>query len=322
MSTIQESFVVKIPCSTANLGPGFDSIGMALNRYLTLHFFPSDRFEITLSSDHADEQNIPLDHNNLIIRVMKKAFAERREPFPTFHLRIQNEIPLARGLGSSAAAIVGGYMAANQIMGNPWTIDDLFQRATAWEGHPDNVGPSLFGGVTIGSWDGKMATVVPCDPPDVPILAVIPEQVLFTKKARAILPSSYSRQEAVLASSRANLLTAALITKQWDLLSIAMQDRFHQPYRQELVPGLKESMAAAHQNGAWGVALSGAGPTLIAFVKELEPLKAYFRQLFTKWNIKIKMVVLKPIKEGAAVQLTAAEKCSTFVGNMIGVINK
>lgn len=321
MSSIQESFKVKIPCSTANLGPGFDSIGMALNRYLFLHFSPAEELKITLSGDN-DEQNIPLDHNNLIIKVMKKAFADHQYPFPTFHLRIQNHIPLARGLGSSAAAIVGGYLAANQIMGKPWSTDELFQQATRWEGHPDNVGPSLYGGVTIGSWDGETASVFTCDPPDVPILAVIPDQVLFTKKARAILPASYSRQEAVLASSRANLLTAALIAKRWDLLSVAMQDRFHQPYRQDLVPGLKESLSEAHKNGAWGVALSGAGPTLIAFVKDMEQLQSYFWQLFAKWDIRMEMVALEPIKEGAVVQLTAEKKYSTFVGNMIGAINR
>ncbi len=319
MNSIKEAFVVKVPCSTANLGPGFDSIGMALNRYLYLNFFPSDKLEITLYNEDRYEQNIPLDHNNLIIQVMKKAFAENHYSFPTFHLSIKNYIPLTRGLGSSAAAIVGGFIAANHIMGNPWNTDELFQRATRWEGHPDNVGPSLFGGVTIGSWDGEKATVFTCDPPDVPILAVIPDQVLFTKKAREVLPTSYTREEAILSSSRANLLTAALISKKWDLLSVAMKDRWHQPYRQNLVPGLKESLAEAHHNGAWGVALSGAGPTLIAFVKDMEQLQSYFHRLFSTLDVQMEMVAFEPVKEGAVVQLTAEKKCSTFVGNMIGV---
>lgn len=321
MSSIKESFEVIVPCSTANLGPGFDSIGMALNRYLYLSFSPADKLTITLDNVDQYEQNIPLDHNNLIIQVMKKAFEANQYPFPTFHMNIKNEIPLVRGLGSSAAAIVGGFMAANQMMGNPWDTNEILQRATEWEGHPDNVGPSIFGGVTIGSWDGETATLFPCEPPDVPILAVIPDQVLFTKKARGVLPDSYTHKEAILSSSRANLLTASLISKRWDLLSVAMQDRFHQPYRQELVPGLKEALAEAHHNGAWGVALSGAGPTLIAFVKDMEQLQSYFRQLFSKLEIEMEMVVLEPVKEGAVVQLTAERKYSTFVGNMIGVYN-
>ena len=178
---------------------------------------------------------------------------------------------------------------------------------------------SLFGGVTIGSWDGEKATVFTCDPPDVPILAVIPDQVLFTKKAREVLPTSYTREEAILSSSRANLLTAALISKKWDLLSVAMKDRWHQPYRQNLVPGLKESLAEAHHNGAWGVALSGASLTLIAFVKDMEQLQSYFHRLFSTLDVQMEMVAFEPVKEGAVVQLTAEKKCSTFVGNMIGV---
>lgn len=319
MSSIKTAFEVKIPCSTANLGPGFDSIGMALNRYLYLDFSPSEKTTVTLYNEDQYEQNIPLDHNNLIIQVMRKAFADQQFPFPTFHLRIRNYIPLARGLGSSAAAIVGGFVAANQMMGNPWSTDEIFQRATEWEGHPDNVGPSLFGGVTIGSWDGNKATLFSCDPPDIPILAVIPDQLLFTKKARGVLPESYRREEAILSSSRANLLTAALISKQWDLLSVAMLDRFHHPYRQDLVPGLKEALTEAHRHGAWGVALSGAGPTLIAFVKEKDRLESYFKKLFSQLNVEMEMVSLEAVKEGAVVRLTADKEYSTFVGNMIGV---
>lgn len=320
MSSIHQSFKVKIPCSSANLGSGFDSIGMALNRYLCLAFSPSDRLKITLKGEGQNRKNeLPLDEENLIIQVMKKAFDQQKREFPTFHLEIHNDIPLARGLGSSAAAIVGGIVAANQMMGNPWSEEECFLQATAWEDHPDNVGPSLFGGVVIGTWDGQKVSHFLCEPPDLPILAVIPDQVLFTEKARGVLPESYSRKEAVLASSRANLLTAALVAKRWDLLSVAMQDRFHQPYRLNLVPGLKESIKEATQHGAWGVALSGAGPTLISFVQNMDKLKSYFQQLFSDLDIPIKMVPLRPVQEGAVVQLTAEEECSTFASNMIGV---
>lgn len=316
MKSITQAFQVTVPCSTANLGPGFDSIGMALNKYLSLHFSPSDELKITLKNQ---EEDLPLDKNNLIIQVMEKAFALQQTDLPAFHLQIDNQIPLARGLGSSAAAIVAGFVAANQIMGSPWDQQELFRQATAWEGHPDNVGPSLFGGVTIGSWDGQEATYVPCDSPDVPILAVIPDQVLYTKKARGVLPEVYTREEAVFTSSRANLLTAALMSKRWDLLSVAMQDRFHQPHRLDLVPGLKSSINEAYRHGAWGVALSGAGPTLIAFVREMDRLKSYFHQLFGELGIQVEMVHLSPVKKGAVVQLTVEPECSTFVGNMIGV---
>lgn len=316
MSSIKQSFQVKVPCSTANLGSGFDSIGMALNRYLYLHFSPSDSLKITLSNY---EEDLSVDRDNLIIQVMEKAFAESQTDFPTFHLHIENHIPLARGLGSSAAAIVGGIVAANQIMGNPYSKEELFRQACVWEGHPDNVGPSLLGGVIVGSWDGHKVTHFACESPDVPILAVIPDQLLYTEQARGVLPASYTREEAILASSRANLLVAALASGRWDLLGTAMQDRFHQPYRLDLVPGLAESIIEAQQHGAWGVALSGAGPTLIAFVREMDQLKSYFRELFAKLELQVEMVPLLPADEGATVQLTAQEECSTFVGNMLGV---
>lgn len=320
MSSIHQSFQVKIPCSSANLGSGFDSIGMALNRYLRLTFSPAERLKISLKGEGHDwKDELPLDEDNLIIRVMKKAFDQQKMEFPTFHLEIDNRIPLARGLGSSAAAIVGGIIAANQMMGSPWSKDECFQQATAWEDHPDNVGPSLFGGVVIGTWDGQKVSHFLCEPPDIPILAVIPDQVLFTEKARGVLPDTYTRKEAVLASSRANLLTAALVAKRWDLLSVAVQDRFHQPYRLDLVPGLKESLQEATQHGAWGVALSGAGPTLISFVQDMDKLQSYFEQLFADLKIPVQMVPLWPVQEGAVVQLTAEKDCSTFASNMIGV---
>lgn len=303
-------FTVKIPASTANLGPGFDSIGMALNRYLKLTFSPHSALKITVSGE--DNELLPLDESNLILQVIDHSFATMGQKRPPFHLHIDNDIPLARGLGSSASAIVGALIASNQLLDNVWDQNKLFQMATKWEEHPDNVGASLFGGVVIGSWDGQKAHLVQAEPPPFDILVAIPQQTLFTKKARGVLPEVYQRKEAILTSSRANLLVAAIIQKQWDLLPIAMEDWFHHPYRQQLVPGLSQALQEANQYGAKGVALSGAGPTLLAFTQDVKRLHDYFTELFARMLIPVEIRSLQAVKNGALVQLTELEEYSTF----------
>ncbi|MFC7440230.1 homoserine kinase [Laceyella putida] len=293
-------FEVIVPCSTANLGPGFDSIGMAFNRYLRLRFSPSPTLDIRVVN--GDAEDIPLDERNLVIKVMKQAFAEADVPFFPFALEIKNQIPLARGLGSSAAAIVGGYVAVNHMLGGRWSKEELLWFTTQWEGHPDNVGASLYGGVVVGSWDGEQVHIIPCPSPSLPFLAVIPEQALLTEHARGVLPDAYPKGQAVLSSSRANLLVAALLQERWDLLSVAMDDLFHQPYRLSLVPGLKEAIAEAPLHGAYGVALSGAGPTLLAICKDVAEAKSYFRNLYQKLDIAVDLVELAPCDTGAVVQ--------------------
>lgn len=312
-----QPFTVISPASTANLGPGFDSIGMALNRYLQLHFAPCETLQVEARGQGCEA--LPKDGKNLILEVMQKAFAEHGQQMPPFQLLIENDIPLARGLGSSAAAIVAALAAANHLLGTPWNQAELLYRATCWEDHPDNVGASLYGGVTIGSWDGQAVQMTTAKAPDLPILVAIPEQPLFTKQARGVLPDSYPRSEAVLASSRANLLTAALLQERWDLLAPAMQDLFHHPYRQHLVPGLKQALTEAQEYGAYGIALSGAGPTLLAFVQEEERLKQYFTDLFAELEVPVSILSLKPEANGVQVQLTEEREYSTFDGKALGV---
>jgi homoserine kinase len=246
--------------------------------------------------------HIPLDDRNLIIRVIKEAFADAGKKLPEFRLVIENEIPLVRGLGSSAAAIVGALVAANQLLGRPWTQEEILDRATRLEGHPDNVGASLYGGVVVTSWDGRKARLVRMDPPDLPVVAAIPKEPLSTKLARQVLPSYYSREEAVLSSSRANLLVASLATGRWDLLSYAMKDGFHQPYRERLVPGLKDALRNACRHGALGVALSGAGPTIISFAEDPKRVSAYFENVFQKLRVPADVLELRAVHKGATVE--------------------
>jgi len=300
-----QPFEVVIPCSTANLGPGFDSIGMALNRFLTLRFHPAYSLEIDYRGEPV--KGMDFDENNLIIQVMKSVMNEKRADLPPFRLEIVNEIPLVRGLGSSAAAIVGAMTAANHLLGGPLSKDELLCRATEWEGHPDNVGASLYGGVVITVWDGKKAHLIPCEPPDLPIVTVIPKQPLSTKLARNVLPSYYARSEAVQSSCRANLLVAAFFSRRWDLLPVAMKDYFHQPYREQLVPGLKEVLKNAQKHGALGVALSGAGPTIIAFAREKEECKAYFESVFKELKVPVSIQEMAAVTQGASVRLVTQD---------------
>ncbi|MGA8941436.1 MAG: homoserine kinase [Thermoactinomyces sp.] len=307
-------FYVKVPGSTANLGPGFDSIGMAVNCFLTLYLEPAAVLGITVSGKHTT--GISTHSDNFIVQVMRKLFEKEGAKLPPFHLHIKNDIPLARGLGSSAAAIVAGLLAADHLLGANWSQKELLKKATILEGHPDNVGASLFGGSVISSWDGEEAEAVVCEPPDIPVMAIIPEYRLLTDTARKALPEKYSRHDAILSSSRANLLVAALFLKKWDLLKTAMQDSFHQPYRETLVPGLSEGLKKATDHGAYGIALSGAGPTMIAFVKDKVQLKKFFYELFSNLRVSVEMLEMAPCRQGAHVVLTAEEKHSKFMGKI------
>ncbi|MBH8603608.1 homoserine kinase [Thermoactinomyces sp. CICC 10522] len=307
-------FEVVVPCSTANLGPGFDSIGMALNRYLRLRFSPAKELSLSVSGPYG--AGIELDQDNLIVSVMKQACAEMGLSLIPFQLEIENEIPLARGLGSSAAAIVGACMAVNHLYQFGWDREEILKRATKYEGHPDNVGASIFGGVVIGSWDGRKAHLLSSEAPNLPIVVAIPKRPLSTKLARHVLPSFYDKETTVLSSSRANLLVAALLQKRWDLLQVAMQDLFHQPYRETLVPGLWEILKNAVKNGAYGAALSGAGPTILAFARDGERLTRYFKSVFSEMNIPADITDLKASQTGAFVQLTAEQKRSRVLGKI------
>lgn len=312
-----DDFEVMVPASTANMGPGFDSLGMALNLFLRLRFSPSDRTEVILRGEQWE--GVPTDDRNLVIRILREAFREAEREMPPFRLEMESDIPLMRGLGSSAAAVVGGLLAANQLLGCPWNREELLLRATCWEGHPDNVAASLFGGVVICSWDGKKVHYVQGPPPPLHVVTAIPSFALSTERARRVLPQNLPHSRAVLASSRANLLTAALLTGRWELLEVAMEDWFHQPYRLPLVPGVEEVLADSRRHGALGVALSGAGPTVIAFTREPDRVGRFMKQVFSQHGISVRILPLLPRAEGASVRLTIDVGRSKFVRNTEGV---
>ncbi|MRH44748.1 homoserine kinase [Aquibacillus halophilus] len=260
------SWVITVPSSTANLGAGFDSVGLALNLYLELKVTPSEEWEFVPVSGLL--HGTPTDKQNLIYKIaLITAEKFGINELPPCRVEMRSEIPLARGLGSSATATIAGIELANLLLEFNFTEEEKLDIATAIEGHPDNVAPSLMGGCVIGHFDFEVNwTKVPID--GITFLAIIPEFELMTDKARAVLPNQFSYQESVLASSIANVSVAAICQQDWQLLGKMMKkDRFHQPYRKPLVPHYEE-LENFLEGEVFGTFLSGAGPTMIAIVDD------------------------------------------------------
>lgn len=254
---------VQVPASSANLGPGFDSLGLALELYNVLSLAIADDLRIDIVGEGADR--LPRNENNLVWSAIKTFYGSIGKAAPKLHLSLQNRIPLARGLGSSAAAVVGGLFGANALAGNPLSLSDLLRLAYDIEGHPDNVAAAIFGGLTIAVTDGENAFCVKCPVPEgLKAVLFIPDQAMSTRSARRILPRFFSRVDAVYNISRASALVAALATNQLQYLEECTRDRWHQPYREKIFPAMPRLFAAAKQAGALGAFLSGAGSTVCA----------------------------------------------------------
>ena len=262
-----------LPASTSNLGAGFDCFGLALNLHLTIRgkIAPNAKDECRIRTTGLRENaTLPKNSTNLIYRAM--AFAASREKFklPPVHLTVHNEIPLASGLGSSAAAIVGGIKLASILTAHELTEQKIQSLAAEFEGHPDNVGAAVYGGFVISCIGGRgEALAVKSEwPSDIKVVVVSPRSQVSTQAARAQLPRTVARSDAIFNLQRASLFAAALKNKRYDLLWDAMQDRLHQTRRESLVPGIREALAVGKRNGLLGVALSGAGPSVVALVTE------------------------------------------------------
>jgi homoserine kinase len=264
---------VRVPASTSNLGPGFDCFGLALKLYLTVSATAvPDAVEPCRVTTTGSKENEALPRNavNLIYRAM--SFAAQREgvSLPPVELTVHNEIPLASGLGSSAAAIVAGIKLTALITGKSISDQSILNYATEFEGHPDNVAASIFGGFLASCIrsDGTVLSTRFEWPGQIRVVVVSPHSQLPTHVARAALPRTITRLDAVHNLQRTAIFTAAIAQQRYDLLWEAMRDRLHQPHRESLVPGLAEALALPRMPGLLGVALSGAGPSIVALVDD------------------------------------------------------
>lgn len=269
MSQETEMFLIRVPASTANLGPGFDSIGLALGLYLEIHGSLSDRWEVVPLTE--EMAAFPKDESNYIVQIAKKTAAFYGKELAPCRLFVSSEIPLARGLGSSASAIVAGIELANLVAELHLTDDEKGRHASLFEGHPDNGGASVYGGLVVGLHTEEQTDIVSFPIKGVKVIVAIPNFELLTEDSRSVLPKTLAYKEAIEGSAAANMLLAAIVSDNWKLVGQMMQkDRFHQPYRAPLVPHLAQIEEIAVQNGAYGTALSGAGPTVLCLVPEAQ----------------------------------------------------
>lgn len=294
---------VRVPGTTANCGPGFDTVGIACTIYSELELILSEQGTLRIEIDGEGKECIPTDKTNIIYQAVQAVLDKTGKNHQGISLKLYNKIPLARGLGSSAAAIVSGLIAANAAIGNILTKEEIFSMATMIEGHPDNVAPAIFGGITISVMQGNQPTYLRFVPEKILNMVVaIPEFNLSTHKARQVLPETITMKDAVFNISRVALLIGALCKGEFHHLRYALEDKVHQPYRQQLIPGMQEVFHAAVARGAYGAALSGAGPCLIAFTESnCEEIGTAMVQAFADSNVKAEYVILTIDVEGAKV---------------------
>ena len=259
-----DSVNIRVPATTANLGPGFDCLGMALSLWNTMRVEWADSPRVVIHG--AGEERLRRDDRNLMYRAAQRLLDEAGAGAGRLSIESWQEIPLSRGLGSSSAAIVGGLYAANALLDCPVDPHGLLQLAADIEGHPDNVAPALMGGLSIAVADGPTVHAAPVPlPPNLQCVAYIPDAPMATREARAVLEPRVHRRDAVFNVGRAALLVASLALDRPEYLRLATQDRLHQPQRQKVYRQMKVIFQQAMAAGARGVFLSGAGSTILAF---------------------------------------------------------
>lgn len=262
-----ESISVKVPATSANLGPGFDCLGVALSLWNFVEFESSgDGLNISIEGEGADVLSTTGD--NMIVQAAMRVFQSVGKALPeNLKIQCENQIPLGSGLGSSSAAIVSGLLGANKLLGEPLDRTQILRLGVEIEGHPDNIAPALMGGLTISSMHAGEALTSQIALPEWSVGIVLPDIILSTSAARAALPEQVSLKDAVNNIGNAALVVQALQAHDIDMLRIAMKDKLHQPYRLPLIPGAQAAIERANQMGG-AAALSGAGPSVIVFTKE------------------------------------------------------
>jgi homoserine kinase len=293
--------LIKVPATSANLGPGFDALGLALDLWNEAAFTPAENFRVEIEGEGA--KRLPTNQNNAIVNAALQVYKMAGKSCKGLHVHCINRIPLTSGLGSSSAALLAGLLGANALLGEPFSREELLKVAVENEGHPDNVAPAMLGGLVVSaSIDGKIITRKMNVAPLAAAIAM-PNFHFPTKQARAALPKQIPIKDAVHNISRAVLVTKALECGDLELLGKVMDDALHQPYRLPLIPGAREAMDAAKEAGASAVALSGAGPSLIAFsAKEDAAIGEAMKREFESVGLTARIFELRVSDKGAEVE--------------------
>jgi homoserine kinase len=293
---------VRVPATSANLGPGYDAVGLALslNMRVSLDRAPYPSVEVRGTG----AELIPRGPEHPAYRAARFVAELVGESDAHFHLVQENAIPPIRGLGGSAAALVGGAVAANDLFGGHIAAPDLLNIVCELDGHPDNAAPALLGGLVIGTLTPEGVSAVRLEPKDLKVVVAVPDFAVSTTAARRALPEKIPHRDAVFNVGRSGLLLGALATGEYELLRVAMQDRLHQPYRSHLVPGLEDVIEAALANRAYGACLSGSGPTVLAFAPEAHAPKiaAAMQAAFDVRGVEAKSQALDVDLDGAQVE--------------------
>lgn len=306
---------VKVPATTANIGPGFDCLGMALPIYNTITIeetvLPGTGIEINVLADESmgeelSLEHIPLDENSIVYKAVELLYNSIGQTPSELKINIHSQIPIARGLGSSASVIVGGLIAANELLGKPADEAALLSIATEVEGHPDNVTPAIVGGLVISSKEDDGSILYrKLDWPDEWVLTVcIPEYELATDISRSVLPAEVPMKDAVFNAQRMAMFVEAVHTKDAELMKAALRDKLHQPYRMKLVPGLEKIIAnLKHEESVLGCVLSGAGPSILIISQknDLERIRSIVKETWDDLNLKAEILTLPIEKNGAQV---------------------
>lgn len=294
-----ETVRVRVPATTANLGPGFDALGLALALYNEVEIGMAEVTSVEVRG--AGRDSLPRDGSHLVLRSASLLADRAGRAVQGWRLVQSNAIPLARGLGSSSAAIVAGLVGADALLGTALPPSELLALAAEIEGHPDNVAPAIFGGLVVCCTDAGLFAL-PLPAPRLQVVVAIPNFEVSTEAARKVMPQSIPHADGVYNTSHVALTVAALMTGEFAHLRVGMRDRLHQPYRAHLIPGFEATCAAALAAGAHGVALSGSGPTIAAFCTDhADDAAAAMIAALLGADVEARSLVLETDREGAKV---------------------
>ncbi|MDD2620988.1 MAG: homoserine kinase [Syntrophomonadaceae bacterium] len=296
-------FTVKVPATSANLGPGFDTLGLALNLFLQVDVNLSGHTNKIIWQGEGKDTIVEQIDNNLLLAAMNKVFQEAEIDIPGLSLTIMNDIPIGKGLGSSAAAITAGLLAANKILQERFSNHDLLKWAVQMEGHADNVVPAFNGGLTTSMLhDGEVYFQKINFPADIDLVLVVPDFEVPTEKSRQLLPQTIDLQDMVSNLQRACYILASVSNGDFRYLDKAMDDVIFQPVRQRSIPGFKQVLQKAKDAGALGAAISGSGPSLIAITREKDKVGRAMQKAFSQYGVESHLFFLKACGQGAKVE--------------------